>query len=533
MTVKSKLLRQLFLFLLLIKAISLSAQVTPLSMAKAIPGKENWQPSIPRPGQDKIAADKLAALQKKTGKKPNIIWFLIDDMGFGDPGCFGGGASIGAATPNIDRLAAEGLKLTSTYSQPTCTPTRSAILTGRIPARTGLTRPILAGDVLTKNPWADEVSLPAILSQSGYKTVLSGKWHVGEIEGMRPFDIGFDEYYGYYAAEKEISQSFDKRRYPDLVLDSFKLDAYEKLGASRDLVFGKKGGKEQLIKKTTSTDDMAEADQMLEQYSIKKIKEFAKSGEPFFLEHAFMKVHTDVWASKRFEGKSASKYPYKDGVVEVDAIIGEIVAELEKDGLLDNTFIFITSDNGPQMDAWPDAGYTPFRGTKGSAWEGGTRVPGVAYWKGMIKPGRESAELFDLMDLYNTCANIGGALDKVPTDKPIDGINQTSFLLADNGQSERDRVYTWVETQLMSIRMFEYKMYFNITEAEDPHLMIDQSTVSKSGLAPWLFNLYIDPKESRVVGHAMSPWTAVLAIEAKAHAASFRKFPPKDVGLAQ
>lgn len=247
MIAKSKFLHHVFIAILFVKTIGLSAQVTPLSMAKAIPGKENWQASIPRPEQDKIAADKLAALQKKTGKKPNIVWFLIDDMGFGDPGCFGGGASIGAATPNIDRLAAEGLKLTSTYSQPTCTPTRSAILTGRIPARTGLTRPILAGDVLSKNPWADEISLPAILSQSGYKTVLSGKWHVGEIEGMRPFEIGFDEYYGYYAAEKEISQSYDKRRYPDLVLDSFKLAAYEKLGASRDLVFGKKGGKEQLF----------------------------------------------------------------------------------------------------------------------------------------------------------------------------------------------------------------------------------------------------------------------------------------------
>lgn len=509
------------------------AQATPLSKARPIVGKENWQPAVPNPAQDKVAADMLAALQKKTGKKPNIIWFVIDDMGFGDPGCNGGGASIGAATPNIDRLAKEGLKLTSTYSQPTCTPTRSAILTGRIPARTGLTRPILAGDKLTANPWADEISLPKILSESGYKTVLSGKWHVGELEGMRPFDIGFDEYYGYYAAEKEITQSFDKRRYPDLVLDPFKLAAYNKTGASKDLVFGKKGGKEQSVKETKSIEDIAEADQILEEYSIKKIKEFAKSGEPFFLEHSFMKVHSDVFASKRFEGKSASKYPYKDGVVEVDAIIGEMVAELEKDGLLENTFIFITSDNGPQMETWPDSGYTPFRGTKGSAWEGGTRVPGVAYWKGMIKPGRESAELFDLMDLFNTTANIAGAYDKIPTDRPIDGINQTSFLLADNGVSNRDRIHTWVETQLVAIRLHEYKMYFQITDSQDPHLMIDQSTISKSGLAPWLFNLYIDPKEERVVGHAMNSWTASIAAEAKYHAATFRKFPPKDVGLGQ
>lgn len=508
------------------------SQATPLSKAKPIIGKENWQSAIPLAAQEKAAVEKLAALQKKTGRKPNIVWFLIDDMGFGDPGFNGGGASIGAATPNMDRLAANGLKLTSTYSQPTCTPTRSAILTGRIPARTGLTRPILTGDKLTKNPWDDEVSLPTILSSAGYKSVLSGKWHIGELEGMRPFDVGFDEFYGYYGAEKEISQEFDKRRYPDLVLDSFKLDAYHKSGAAKDLVYGKKGGKEQLIKATTSVEDMAEADQVLKDFSIKKIREFSKSGESFFLEHSFMKVHTDVWASKKYEGKSASKYPYKDGVVEVDAIIGEIVNELEKNGLLENTFIFITSDNGPQMDAWPDAGFTPFRGTKGSAWEGGTRVPGVAYWKGMIKP-RESAELFDLMDLYNTTAAIAGALDKVPIDRPIDGINQAGFLLADNGQSARDRIHTWVERDLVAIRLHELKMYFMVTESENPHLMIDQSTITKSGLAPWLFNLYIDPKESRVLGHALSPWTASMAAEAKYHAASFVKFPPKNVGLSQ
>ena len=105
--------------------------------------------------------------------------------------------AIGAATPNIDRLAREGLKLTSAYSQPTCTPTRSAILTGRLPVRTGLTRPILAGDKITKNPWADEISLPRLLGDAGYTTVLSGKWHVGEAEGMRPHDVGFDEFYGY------------------------------------------------------------------------------------------------------------------------------------------------------------------------------------------------------------------------------------------------------------------------------------------------------------------------------------------------
>ncbi|MEN9569036.1 MAG: hypothetical protein RL172_267 [Bacteroidota bacterium] len=523
------LIRSLQLLLLLITVQISHAQFTALSKAVFI--NDHQQSAIPMPSQDKLAAEKLDKLFKKTGKRPNILWIIVDDMGWGDPGCFGGGEAIGAATPIMDKLAANGLRLTSTYSQPTCTPTRSAILTGRLPCRTGLIRPIIAGDKLSKNPWADEISLAKLLSESGYKTLLSGKWHIGELEGMRPFEVGFDEYYGYYAAEKEISQSFDKRRYPDLVLDTFKHSAIHKMGESIDLVYGKKGGKEEVIFKTKGLDDIAEADQRLKDWSIKKIKELAASKQPFFLEHSFMKVHTDVFASKKYEGKSASKYPYKDGIVEVDAIIGELVDELEKNGLLENTFIFVTSDNGPQEDAWPDAGYTPFHGAKGSTWEGGVRVPGIAYWKGMIKP-RSSDGLFDLMDLYNTSLNLAGALDKLPADRYIDGINQTSFLVADNGESQRDRIHYWHQKKPMGIRMGDYKVHFQTIEyGSNDWLMIDQSVLSKPGGAPWLFNLYIDPKERRAVGHAMSAWQATLPAEFKGHAASFKKFPMKSVGL--
>jgi len=129
---------------------------------------------------------RLAKLKDKTGRRPNIVWLIVDDMGYGDPGCYGGGIASGAATPSMDRLAREGLRLTSCYSQQTCTPTRSAILTGRLPVRTGLTRPILAGDKITKNLWEGEQSLAAILENAGYATVLVGKWHIGEAKGMRP-----------------------------------------------------------------------------------------------------------------------------------------------------------------------------------------------------------------------------------------------------------------------------------------------------------------------------------------------------------
>ncbi len=502
-------------------------------LSHAVRTAENMEPAVPRPEQDKAVAQKLAELYKKTGKRPNIVWLLVDDMGYGDPGAFGGGAAIGAATPNMDRLAREGLKLTSTYSQATCTPTRSAILTGRLPVRTGLTRPILAGDKLAKNPWADEISLPKLLGAAGYATVLSGKWHVGEAKGMRPHEIGFDEYYGFYPAQKELSQAFDKRRYPDLVLNPERLAMLRATGASEALIHGLKGGPAREVKKIASIEDVAEGDRMTKEFTVAKIAELAKSGKPFFIEHAFMKVHADNFASKAFEGKSASKYPYKDAVVEVDAYVGEIVAALDKAGVLDNTFVFFTSDNGPQRDSWPDTGYTPFRGAKASAWEGGVRVPGIAYWKGVIQPGRESDELFDLMDLFNTSLALAGAADKIPTDRYIDGIDQTSFLLADDGRSKREKVYIWTESDLMAMRMYEYKIHVKVTTTHSQWLDIDMTTKADVGLAPWLFNLYIDPKEEYPVGHRMNAWLASMAAELKGHAATFKKYPPKDIGLKQ
>ena len=211
-------------------------------LSRAERTSESMEPALVHPDQAAAAQAKLDALRARTASGPNIVWLVVDDMGYGDPGAYGGGAAIGAATPNMDRLAAEGLKLTSTYSQPTCTPTRSAILTGRLPVRTGLTRPILAGDKITKNPWADEISLPKLLGEAGYKTVLSGKWHVGEAEGMRPHDIGFDEFYGFYEAQKEISQGVDKRRYPDWCSIRSVWRCCAGPGRSDALVHGFKGG---------------------------------------------------------------------------------------------------------------------------------------------------------------------------------------------------------------------------------------------------------------------------------------------------
>jgi arylsulfatase len=519
------------LFLSLAVMVIGSSVYAQSALNRAVRTAANTEPSIPRPEQDQVAFKKLNELFARTGKRPNVLWLIVDDMGYGDPGCYGGGTAIGAATPNMDRLSREGLRLTSCYSQNTCTPTRSAILTGRLPVRTGLTRPILAGDKLLMNPWQGEVSLPKLLSDSGYYTLLSGKWHVGEAKGMRPHDVGFDEFYGYYPAQKEITQSVDEARYPDLVLDKDKLDRYRSMEMSHSLIHGWKDGKTEEVGNIDSTEAMGRADEVLAEFTIKKIAELSATGKPFFIEHAFMKVHTDNYANPKFKGISASKYAYKDAMCEVDLLIGRIVDSLEKANVLENTFIFVTSDNGPQMDGWPDSGYTPFRGAKGTTWEGGVRVPGIAYWKGMIKGSRESDDVFDLMDLFNTTLRLAGIVDKIPADRYIDGIDQTSFLLHDQGQGNRECVFFWWETELMAVRMREYKMHRKFILPQSNLMHIDMSVVQSAGTAPWLFNLYIDPKEELAVGHRMNAWLASLGQEMAAHGETFKKYPPKKIGL--
>lgn len=517
-------------------AISASAEMklpkSTTTLSQSIRTSDHFEPHVARPEQGKAVAAKLKELETKHGKKPNIVWIVVDDMGFGDPGCYGGGASVGAATPTMDMLAREGLKLTSCYSQHTCTPTRSAILTGRLPVRTGLTRPILAGDTITKNPWADEVSLPTLLGKVGYTTVLTGKWHIGEAEGMRPHDVGFDEFYGYYPAQKEISQRVDARRYPDLVLDPEKFAAFKEMGMGHSLVHGFKGGKTTAVSEVKSTEDMGRADQVLADFTVQKIKELSKAGKPFFLEHCFMKVHCDNFPNPDLGTLSAARYPYKEAIAEVDLHTSKIVEALEQAGVLENTFIFFTSDNGPQMDGWPDAGYTPFRGAKGTTFEGGPRVPGIAYWKGMIKPGRESDELFDLMDLFGVAMNLAGvSSDVLPKDRYYDYIDNTSFLLADEGKSLREKVFFWWGSTLMAVRMKEYKLHVKVIEEKSTNRYIDYSTIQDVGLAPWLFNLYIDPKEQIPVGHRMNAFLATMGAELKHHGATFKLFPPKNIGL--
>ncbi|MBU0609281.1 MAG: sulfatase-like hydrolase/transferase [Armatimonadetes bacterium] len=496
-------------------------------VAKTVRIAENMEPVIPHSDQQAEAQRKLAALEKKAGKKPNILIFVMDDVGWGDPGCYGGGLMAGAPTPNMDRLAREGLLLTSTYSQPSCSPTRATILTGRLPMRHGVLRPPMYGE---PGGLQGEITVAQILSKAGYVTQAVGKWHVGENEESQPQNVGFDDFYGFLSVSDMYTEWRDPYFYPEITNSEDRTAMVKGWAFDRHWVHAKKGGKiEDLAEITIPV--CAELDDKWAEYSVDFIKQMAQSDKPFFLYHGTRGAHFDNYPNPKFLGKSPARYPYKDVIIELDDILGRLVKALEETGQLENTLIFVTSDNGPEMESWPDSAYTPFRGAKGSTWEGGMRVPGIVYWKGMITSGQVSDGLFDLADLFNTSIALAGANDQLPKDRYIDGIDQTSFLLADTGQSNRKFVYYWLMDTMSGVRVGEYK-YMIASTSDDSQDVVNPGGFSGEAIKysyGRTFNLYLDPKEThsffvRKIIYEDTFHTAMVS-----HQATFVKYPPKKV----
>lgn len=498
---------------------------------QTITEKENFEPAIPRLDQEKIADQKLKNLEKKFGRKPSILIFIVDDLGWGDIGVNGGGVTLGAPTPNIDRLGLEGKQFKSFYSTPTCTSSRAALMTGRIPQRSGLVRPILSGDQLKTNPWKVEVSQAKLLSAVGYKTALYGKWHIGEGEGMLPHEVGFDFFFGLPAVQSDYTQYLDERRYSDMINNPEKHELAFQM-RPKGLIKGVKGGSREVGFPINNFDDMRQVDKKIKEHSIQFIKDYAGK-QPFFLVHSFTAIHNDTYCGKEYIGKSSSAMPVRDDMIELDDIVGEVMKALEASGELENTLVFFTSDNGPNLDACPDCGTTPFRGGKGSTWEGGTRVPGLAYWKGMIEPGQQTNELIDLTDLYMTSLRLGGHLEnKLPTNLYYDGIDQTAFMLSKDGHSRRQAEFMWNMGSFNAIRWNDYKVHYGVMLDEQKDRWLDGSTQTKAGVSPWTYNLTIDPRETVSQGHMFFEWGHPFMINLmKRHLETMKKYPNTDIGL--
>lgn len=490
------------------------------------------EPAIPHPDDEGAARAKLADLKRRFGRPPNILILLVDDMGWGDIGANGGGVVIGAPTPNIDKLAHDGLRLTSVYAQSTCTPTRAALMTGRFPVRTGLTRPLLAGERFTVNPWQVEDTAAKLLSLAGYRTALSGKWHLGSAEGTRPHEVGYDEYLGILGVASEMTQAIDARIYPDLVLRPERLSALQKL-AIPEITAAEKDGAVRTVQKIQSPEEMGSIDQVFADYSEKFIKRSVQKNQPFYLVHAFSRVHNDNYPAPGYAGKSPAGFPYKDAIIEVDDIVGRLIKVLKETGQHENTLVFFTSDNGANEDVWPDGGFSPWRGGKGTTWEGGVRVPGIAYWPGTIQPRPANDGLFDLMDLFPTALAIAGETARISGDRYIDGIDQTGFLLTDHGESSRQVVFMYGGNAPIALRWNEYKVHTSVYLTQGPMKNLDESVLTSTGDWPWVYNLYMDPKEQRSTGHRYFEWgLAAVKPMLEGHVATYAKYPRKNLGLA-
>lgn len=517
----------------LAQQMSVPAGLTPGSMSRVSPVlkaeriHENFEPSFALPSQERAAQAKLDALFRKTGKRPNILIFVVDDLGYGDVGAYGGGEALGAPTPHIDRLARDGLKLTSTYAQPSCTPTRAALNTGRLPMRSGLLTPMLLHD---KADISGEILASRVLSGAGYRTAMSGKWHLGEKDGSRPWQVGFDEFFGFLGVVNAYQEEHPTAT--DVANDPALLAQLRSMPGDRSLwrATREKGGKpvEQI-----NWDNSRDLDQKFARFSEDFIRRAAKSGQPFYLSHNFSKVHYFNMPAQEFAGKSATKDVYRDSVMEVDDIVGRLTRLLEELKIADNTLVFFTSDNGPEEDSYPESGVTPFRGAKGTTLEGGVRVPGIFWWPGMIKGGRVSDGLFDITDMFNTSLAVAGIdpAKAVPSDRYIDGINQTGLLLADQGESAREAVFFWNADLFTGVRWRYYKMATSEIQIGSGSVRdfggLDNAQVM-TPLNGFMYNLYLDPRERKSIliekawapSYALGPLIAV-------HGATLAKYPPK------
>ena len=499
---------------------------------------DNFYPVIAHPTQEQQARSKLAALASRTGKKPNILIFLLDDVGWMDPGFNGGGIAVGNETPVMDRLANEGLVLTSAYSTPSCSPTRATIHTGQNPLHHGLLRPPMYGEA---GGLDGSVTVASVLKKLGYVTQGVGKWHMGENRGSLPQNVGYDDYMGFLGVSDMYTEWRDTYFNPEVALSPARFKMMQEDAFNHNEVHCTQASREKCDNvRTIDLDYIKDLDKHWMDYSMAFIRKMKDSKSPFFLYHATRGCHFDNYPSDEWAGKSRARTVFSDCMVHMDHVLGQLVATLEETGQLENTLIFLTSDNGPECEI-PPHGRSPFRGCKGSSWEGGVRVPTFAYWKGMIKP-RRSEGLFDLADLFNTAISLAGkpgaqAAEFVSKTTYIDGVDQTGLLLADNGQSARkSRPYT-LNQYFAMMRVDEFKYIFT---AEIQGGFFTKGDVggfsgpiaTETGGAV-MVNLYTNPQEDVSVGVRHIPMAVPVMGEAGWYMKELMRYPPQfKIGFA-
>ena len=401
--------------------------------------------------------------------KPNIVFILMDNLGYGEVGVYGGGITRGAPTPRIDQLATEGLRLTNFNVEAQCTPSRSAIMTGRFSIRSGTHSVPIGGGLEGLTQW--EVTIAEILSSAGYATGAFGKWHLGSEQGRLPNDQGFDEWYG-------IPRTTDEAFWPSEPQATAAEATYE------HVMEGRKGERSHDVA-VYDLEQRRLIDAEIARRTIDFIKRSVASGKPFYAYVPFTLVHFPTLPNPKFSGKTGFG-DFPDSLAEMDGHVGEILDAVDTLGIRDNTIVVFTSDNSPEA-SWPWQGSSgPWRGYYFTHMEGSLRVPFIIRWLGRIPAGRVSNEIVHEVDTFATFAKIGGG--SVPQDRPVDGVDQTDFLLGESEKSSREGFPVFVADRLEAVKWRNWKVVFYDEERDwwTPPLKLG---------VPKAFDLITDPKE--------------------------------------
>jgi arylsulfatase A-like enzyme len=434
---------------------------------------------------------RLAELRQKHGTPPNIIHIMFDDLAFGDLGIPQMAAIRGFNTPNIDRMAREGAMFTRMYTEPACTPSRAAVITGRHPVRYGMGAvdwPLIFGGL-----GGDEVTTANVLSDAGYATAFYAKWHLGDIPESYCHNQGFDE--ALFLPYNQVSSIWNP------VGDAanaapgsahMRKDNWHEIdqhGLRGDgLVLAIDGKKGEFTREWGTPDPVtySKIDPECERRLVDFVNRNAEAKKPFFISYwpNLMDFSPPpIEPKKSFNGGTMA-----EALVTLDGFIGELMDELEKLGIAENTLLVVMADNGPMVHNPPSLfgmADTIFRGGKGDVTEGGVRVPAFAWWPGVIKPGEILNDIVHETDLFTTFARLGGATEHIPTDRVIDGVDQTSLIMNGDAHGRRDWVFIYTGNDLGATVKGRYKRHW-----------IGPESGEGAGTSAAFYDLITDPRET-------------------------------------
>lgn len=488
-----------------------------------------------------VVLSALAPLGAAAADKPNILVIMTDDVAPQDISAYHRG--LGAiTTPNIDKIAAQGMMVSDYYAQPSCTAGRAAFITGQYPIRTGLTSVGQPGSPIGLQK--EDPTLAQLLKAEGYVTGQFGKSHVGDRNEFLPTVHGFDEFYGflYHLNMMEMPEQPEFPKSPSFVgrpRNVIHTLASEKDDAAVDPRWGRVGRQTITDEGPLGAERQKTFDNEVLKRSLKWMKDSSAAKKPFFLWFNPSRMHQKIHVSKDWEGKSGHS-AYADALLQLDWMVGELLNAVDQLGINDNTIILFTSDNGVNLAHWPDGGTASFRGEKGLTWDGGFRVPMLVRWPGRVPAGRWTGELMSSEDWVPTLMSAAGVPDikeKLSrgitiSDQPfrvhLDGYDQTDMLTG-KGPTKRHEFFFYGETELDAFRVDQWKVHLAIKNE-----WIKQAEKIPGGL---LIDIKLDPFERtpEAPGHFawMTEKTWIAPIVGKPlmqHIESLKEFPPRQKG---